>query len=51
MGWDRFGELVRHYPLPVFAIGGMQKSALETARTQGAHGIAMLRGAWKSSRN
>jgi 8-oxo-dGTP diphosphatase len=51
MGWDQFGELVRHYPLPVFAIGGMQKSALEMARAHGAHGIAMLRGAWKSSRN
>jgi 8-oxo-dGTP diphosphatase len=51
MGWDRFGELVRHYPLPVFAIGGMQKSALETARTHGAHGIAMLRAAWQFSRN
>jgi 8-oxo-dGTP diphosphatase len=37
--------------LPVFAIGGMQKSALETARTHGAHGIAMLRAAWQFSRN
>lgn len=46
LGWEAFGELVRNYPLPVYALGGMRRAMLEQAWTQGAHGIAMLRGAW-----
>lgn len=47
LGWDRFGELAQHYPIPIFAIGGLNKNHLETAWQQGAHGIAMLRDAWR----
>jgi 8-oxo-dGTP diphosphatase len=46
LGWPHFAELVRDYPLPVFALGGMQSADLEAARCNGAHGIAMMRGAW-----
>lgn len=46
LGWERFAGLVRDYPLPVYAIGGMRPELLETAWAHGAHGIAMLRGAW-----
>lgn len=46
MGWERFGRLVVEFPLPVFALGGMQDGDMHEARTAGAHGIAMIRGAW-----
>jgi 8-oxo-dGTP diphosphatase len=46
MGWDKFTELAQGYSLPVFALGGMHPSDLAAARSAGAHGIAMVRGAW-----
>ena len=46
LGWNRFNELVTNYSLPVFAIGGLSPSDLETAWRHGAHGIAMLRNVW-----
>ena len=49
MGWEKFENLVRNYSLPVFALGGMRSENLDAARLRGAHGIAMLRGAWDQS--
>ncbi len=46
LGWEGFRRRVHDYPLPVYAIGGMAPHTLETAWRHGAHGIAMLRGAW-----
>jgi 8-oxo-dGTP diphosphatase len=46
LGWDGLAALTRNYPLPVYAIGGMRSDLLESAWQHGAHGIAMLRGAW-----
>ena len=46
MGWSHFSELIRNFPLPVYAIGGMSEERLESAWQSGAHGIAMLRAAW-----
>ena len=46
LGWPRFERLIRGYPLPVYAIGGMREADLEQAWRCGAHGIAMMRGAW-----
>jgi 8-oxo-dGTP diphosphatase len=46
LGWKRFAELVCDYPLPVYALGGMRTSAMMQAWQCGAHGIAMMRGAW-----
>jgi 8-oxo-dGTP diphosphatase len=46
MGWERFAELARDYPLPVYALGGMRPELLETAMRHGAHGIALLSGIW-----
>jgi len=46
MGLNRFADLVRDYSLPVFALGGMRAANLDAARRCGAHGIAMVRGAW-----
>lgn len=46
LGWERFAAWARNYPLPIYAIGGLREDALPTAWEHGAHGIAMLRGAW-----
>ena len=46
LGWTRFAQIAGTSPIPVFALGGMRPDDVETARTNGAHGIAMLRGAW-----
>ena len=46
MGWPRFAELARGASIPVYAIGGLGRSDLEDAWRAGAHGIAMIRGAW-----
>ena len=48
MGWNKFAELIREFSLPVFALGGMRPVDLDEARRRGAHGIAMVRGAWGS---
>lgn len=45
-GWGKFSTLILDYPLPVYALGGMRKGHLERAWQAGAHGIAMMRGAW-----
>ena len=46
MGWSRFARLIEDYPLPVYALGGLSRSDMETAWRAGAHGISMMRGAW-----
>lgn len=47
MGWDAFAKLVEGYSLPVYALGGMREKHLSTVWANGAHGIAMMRGAWQ----
>jgi 8-oxo-dGTP diphosphatase len=44
LGWQRFAELARERPMPVYAIGGLTRADLAEARRHGAHGVA-LRGA------
>jgi 8-oxo-dGTP diphosphatase len=51
LGWERFTRLIERYPLPVLAVGGMGPAQLQTAWRAGAHGVAMLRGAWGRFRN
>ncbi len=46
LDWAGFDALVRDTPVPVYAIGGLTRTDLETAWHHGAHGIAMIRGAW-----
>lgn len=46
MGWQRFAELARDYPLPIFALGGLRNDDLAVAMCHGAHGIALRSGAW-----
>ena len=47
LGWERFGAIVRGTSIPVFAIGGLTRADLQRAWRAGAHGVAMIRGAWR----
>ncbi len=46
LGWDGFEGAARDAAIPVFALGGMRCVDLERAWSCGAHGLAMIRGAW-----
>lgn len=46
LGWNGFAGLAQGAMLPVYALGGLVRSDLHEARRCGAHGIAMIRGAW-----
>ncbi len=46
IGWERFAALAQDSGIPVYAIGGLSPSDLQRARRAGAHGLAMIRGAW-----
>lgn len=43
LGWQKFATLIRDYPLPVYALGGLRREDLTTAWEHGGHGIAMMR--------
>jgi 8-oxo-dGTP diphosphatase len=46
LGWAEFRRIVAGASIPVYAIGGLRPGDLEHARRAGAHGLAMIRGAW-----
>jgi 8-oxo-dGTP diphosphatase len=46
LGWERFRRIAQHASIPVYAIGGLTRADLEDAWRHGAHGVAMIRGAW-----
>jgi 8-oxo-dGTP diphosphatase len=46
LGWERFAALIEGTTIPVYAIGGLTRADLEDAWRAGAHGVAMIRGAW-----
>ena len=46
LGWEKFREIARLSSIPVYAIGGLTREHLQDARRAGAHGVAMIRGAW-----
>jgi len=47
LGWTGFSRLCRDLAMPVYALGGLDWSALETAANHGAQGVAMLSAAWE----
>ena len=47
LGWDRFREIAAGAAIPVYALGGVRTRDLEEAKSRGAHGLAMVRGAWE----
>lgn len=46
IGWSRFAEIAAGSSIPVYAIGGLSVADREDAWRAGAHGLAMIRGAW-----
>ena len=48
LGWDGFERAARGCAIPVYALGGLVREDLEAGWARGAHGIAMVRGAWKA---
>ena len=49
LGWQKFNKMVCNYPLPVYALGGMNWSDKFTAWQHGARGIAMQRAIWRDN--
>lgn len=48
LGWQQFSQLIQHTPIPIYALGGLQAQDISAAWQAGAHGIAMMRGAWQA---
>ncbi|MFN3715867.1 MAG: Nudix family hydrolase [Thiobacillus sp.] len=46
LGWETFAALAAASPIPVYGLGGLELADVELARCHGAHGVALLRGAW-----
>ena len=49
LGWSNFAALIKGASIPVYAIGGLKRGDLQDAWRAGAHGVAMIRGAWEGS--
>ena len=48
LGWDGFSAMAGSMPIPVYALGGMRLSDLDTARRRGAQGVSLISGVWGS---
>ena len=46
LGWEGFQRIAQQASIPVYAIGGLTRADLQDAWRHGAHGVAMIRGAW-----
>jgi len=46
LGWDVFSALAAASPIPVYGLGGLGRDDVALAQSHGAHGVALLRGAW-----
>ena len=46
LGWDFFSALAAASPIPVYGLGGLGRDDVALAQSHGAHGVALLRGAW-----
>ena len=44
LGWEKLKELTKLSKIPIYALGGMKRSDLNTAKHNGAYGIAGIRG-------
>jgi 8-oxo-dGTP diphosphatase len=47
VGWQGFTDLIARFPLPVYAVGGLQRRDMDSAWLAGAHGIAAIRSVWE----
>ena len=46
LGWAGFRSIAAGASIPVYALGGLRPQDMDQARAAGAHGLAMIRGAW-----
>lgn len=46
LGWESFAALAAASPIPVYGLGGLERGDVALAQAHGAHGVALLRGAW-----
>jgi len=46
LGWETFSALAAASPIPVYGLGGLARDDVALAQSHGAHGVALLRGAW-----
>jgi 8-oxo-dGTP diphosphatase len=46
LGWETFARLAAASPIPVYGLGGLERGDVALAQSHGAHGVALLRGAW-----
>lgn len=46
LGWEAFSALAAASPIPVYGLGGLGRDDVALAQSHGAHGVALLRGAW-----
>ena len=51
LGWDGFRHIAEGASIPVYAIGGLKPEDFDAARRAGAHGLAMISGAWGRTGN
>jgi len=49
LGWTRFADLCAKAPFPVYALGGLSKGDVATARAAGGQGVAGISGFWPRS--
>lgn len=47
LGWYRFRRIVARTKLPVYAIGGMDRDAIQCSQQCGGQGIAAIRALWE----
>jgi 8-oxo-dGTP diphosphatase len=47
LGWENFSAIAREASIPVYAIGGLTVADRNDAWGAGAHGLAMISGAWR----
>lgn len=46
LGWEVFAEITQKLPVPVFALGGMDKYSIATAKLYGGQGVAAISAFW-----
>lgn len=46
LGWSQFAALTARCPIPIYALGGMQRRDLPHVWQQGGQGVAAIRGLW-----
>jgi 8-oxo-dGTP diphosphatase len=49
LGWGGFTALAHEASIPIYAIGGLAVADREAAWSAAAHGVAMIRGAWRGT--